>query len=162
MTILISIFTFCASLLPHPFHVTVCEIEHDSKNNALQVSQRMFLSDLEETLNKVYDIRIDIVNPENKSYRDSLIENYVLSHLIIMVNNKPRKHTYIGHEMEGDALWCYIEYYGVKKIEELSITNTVFLDVYDDQSTILHMKYNGETKSKRLTRLKPTEQFKFE
>jgi len=162
MTILISFITFFASVLPHPFHVTVCEIEYEAETNALQISQRMFLSDLEETLAKVYDIRIDIVNPENKPFLDSLIENYVLKHLIIMVNNKAKKRVYLGHEIEGDALWCYIEYYGIKKMEELSITNTVFFEVYDDQNTIVHMKYNGETKSKRLTRLKPTEQFEFE
>ena len=162
MTILLTLITFLASLLAHPFHVSVCEVEYNTETKALQLSQRMFLDDLEETLNKVYNVRIDIVAPEDKQLRDSLIKDYVLKHLIIIVNNKVKKATYIGHELEGDAMWCYIEYYGVKKLGQLNITNTVFLEVYDDQNTLIHLKYNGETKSKRLTKLKPSEQFMFD
>ena len=162
MTILISIFVFLLESFFHPFHVTVCEIEFDTNTNALQVSQRMFLNDLEETLDKTYHVEIDIVNPKNKPFCDSLIKDYVLKHLAITVDGKPRKRTYIGHEVEEDVMWCYVEYYGVKKMKNLEISNTVFFDVYDDQSTIVQMEYNGVTKSKRLTRLTPTEHFDFE
>lgn len=162
MTFLISIITFLITSGLHPFHVTVCEIEHDPDTKALQVSQRMFLDDLEQTLDKTYHVRIDIMNPENKQLRDSLIQDYVLTHLTITVDGKPRKRDYIGHEIEDDVMWCYIEYHGVKKLETVDVTNTVFFDVYDDQSTIVHVKYNDETKSKRLTRLKPTEHFEFQ
>lgn len=162
MTILIPIITFFISSLFHPFHVSVCEIEHDYKTKALQISQRVFLDDLEETLNYVYGIQIDIVNPENKHFRDSLIQDYILTHLIITVNGKQHKRSYIGHEIEKDVLWSYIEYYGIKKLKNLSITNTVFFELYDDQNTIVHMKYKGVTKSKRLTQTKPTESFQFD
>lgn len=161
MTILISFVTFFMVTVAHPFHVTVCEIEHDTSTKALQVSQRMFLDDLEQTLDKTYHVRMDIMHPDDKQLRDSLIQDYVLSHLTITVDGKPRKRAYIGHEIEDDVMWCYVEYYGVKKLESVDITNTVFFDVYDDQSTIVHVKYNGETKSKRLTRLKPAEHFEF-
>lgn len=161
MTILISFITFFATSLLHPFHVTVCDIEHDADTNALQLSQRMFLDDLEETLDKTYGVRLDIMHPEDKHLRDSLIQDYVLKHLTITVDGKPKKRTYIGHEIEGDILWAYVEYYGIKKLDYVDIANTIFFDVYDDQSTIVHVKYNGKTQSKRLTRSKPSEHFDF-
>lgn len=162
MTILITFITFFISSIIHPFHVSICEIEHDVETKALQVSERVFLDDLEETLNKVYDIQLDIVNPEDRKLRDSLIRDYILSHLIIMIDGKQRKREYLGHEIEKDALWCYIEYYDVKKMKKISITNTIFFEVYEDQNTLIHMTYNGITKSKRLTKLKPTEVYEFE
>ncbi|MCB0494849.1 MAG: hypothetical protein KDC79_01820 [Cyclobacteriaceae bacterium] len=161
MTKLISLLTLFSISFIHPFHVTVCEIEHDAETKALQVSERMFLDDLEETLDKTYHVRLDIMHPEDKNLRDSLIQDYVLKHLSITVDGKPRKRTYIGHEIEDDVMWCYVEYYGVKKLDNLEITNTVFFDIYEDQSTIVHVSYDGNTKSKRLTRLKPTETFSF-
>lgn len=162
MNILITYITFFIISIFHPFHVSVCEIELDPESKALQISEHVFLDDLEETLNKVYDVRLDIVNPENKQLRDSLIRDYLLSHLIITVDGKQRKRAYLGHEIEKDALWCYIEYYGIKKMRRLQITNTIFFEMYEDQNTLIHMKYNGVTKSKRLTSLKPTEVFEFE
>jgi len=162
MTFLLSAITFWASLLLHPFHVSVCEIEYDEETKALQISERVFLDDLEETLNKVYNVRIDVVNPENKAYLDSLIQEYMMNHLKITIDGKQKKRKYIGHEIEQDALWCYIEYYGVKKMKSVSITNTIFFELYDDQNTLIHFNYNGKTKSKRLTITKPTEVFEFE
>lgn len=161
MTIFLSFIAVLISNFIHPFHVTVCEIEHDLDTKALQVSQRMFLDDLEETLHKTYNVRLDIMHPEDKSLRDSLIQDYVLKHLIITVDGKPRNRTYVGHEIEGDVMWSYVEYHGVKKLESVDITNTVFFDIYDDQSTIVHVTFNGKTKSKRLTRQKPAEHFYF-
>lgn len=162
MSFIIGFITFYATSLLHPFHVTVCDIEHDADTKALQVSQRMFLDDLEETLDKTYGVRLDIMYPENKMQRDSLIQDYVLKHLTITVDGKPKKRVYIGHEIEGDVMWTYIEYQGVKKLGSVDITNTVFFDIYDDQSTIVHVNYNGKTQSKRLTRGKPSEQFVFD
>ncbi len=162
MTILLFIITSFSSPLLHPFHVSVCEVEHDVATKVIQVSERVFLDDLEETLNKVYDVQLDIMNPNDTQLRDSLVEHYILSHLIITVDGKQKKRKYLGHEIEEDALWCYIEYYGVKKMKELSITNTLFFEMYDDQNTLVHIKYNGVTQSKRLTLQKPTEVFVFE
>ncbi len=162
MTILISIITILASSVFHPFHVSVVEVEHDAKTKALQISERVFLDDLEETLTKVYNVQLDIVNPENVAFRDSLIRDYILTHLVITIDGKQKKRSYLGHEIEEDALWCYIEYYGVKKMNKVSITNTIFFEVYEDQNTLIHFTYNEKTKSKRLTKTKPTEVFTFE
>lgn len=161
MTIFISIIIFSASSWLHPFHVAVCEVEHDEETKALQVSQRVFLDDLEETLNKVYKVRLDIINPRDIQVRDSLIQHYMLSHLTITIDEKQKKRKYLGHEIEEDALWCYIEYYGVKKMTRLNITNTIFFEMYDDQNTLVHVTYNGIIKSKRLTPVNPTEVFVF-
>ncbi len=161
MSIFISIIIFFASSWGHPFHVAVCEIEHDEKKKVLQVSNRVFLDDLEETLNKVYNVRLDVMNPKNYQLRDSLIQHYITSRLIITVDGKQKKRKYLGHEIEDDALWCYIEYYGVKKMTRLSVTNTIFFEMYNDQNILVHVTYDGITKSKRLTPIKPTEVFLF-
>ncbi len=161
MTFLASIILLIGSWW-HPMHVAICEIEHDPETEALQISQRVFLDDLEETLNHVYFIKMDITHPKNKHFRDSIIQDYILKHLIITVDGKQRRRTYLGHEVDKDVLWCYIEYYGVKKMNRLHITNTLFFELYKDQNTLIHLKYEGVITSKRLTQLKPSEDFVFE
>lgn len=154
----ISLGVFISTLF-HPFYISVCDIAHDPETKALQVSQRVFLNDLETTLRKKYNVRLDVVYPENKSLRDSLIQDYILDNLEIKVDGKSRNRTYLGHEIEDDAMWCYIEYHNVKKVRELSVKNTVFLEMFDTQANLVHFKYQGKTKSIKLDRLTPSGKF---
>ncbi len=129
--------------LPHPFHVSVCDIEFKEEDKTLQVSQRVFLDDLEQALNKRFGINLDIANPATVTFRDSLIQVYMFENLHITVDGKEKKRTYIGNEVEEDGMWCYIEYAGVKKFKSFVVTSTVLLEIFTDQANIIHYK-NGE------------------
>lgn len=146
----------------HPFHVSVIELDYDEKGKALQLSERVFLDDLEEAINKNYKVRIDITYPANKAKRDSLIEDYILKNLRVKVDGKLKTGSYLGHEIEQDALWCYIEYYGVRKVHEIALTNTLFFDMFDDQNNLVHATYKGQTISKRLLKTVPEKVFVFD
>ena len=151
---------FIATLGAHPYHISVCDIVHKSEEKTLQVSQRVFLDDLEETLNQRFNIIIDVTNPKDPDYRDSLIQVYLFENIQITVDGKSKKRTYIGNEIEEDGMWCYIEYYGVKNMNTVEITNTVFFDKFDDQANIIHLKYAGKTKSLKLDLRTPKDVFK--
>ena len=144
----------------HPYHISVCDIEHNSESKSLQVSQRVFLDDLEEVLNQRFDIQIDVTHPKNPAYRDSLIQVYLFENINIRVDGKEKKRSYVGNEIEEDGMWCYIEYFGVKKVSTLDIKNTVFFNKFDDQANIVHFKYAGKTKSLKLDLATPSGTFK--
>lgn len=150
------------SLFLHPFHVSVIELEYNADEKAMQLSERVFLDDLEESLNENYNVRIDIMKPNDKNLRDSLIKDYIVKNLRITINGKIKSPNYLGHEIEKDAIWCYIEYYGVKKIKQLGVRNTLFFDKFDDQNNLVHVKYLGETTSKRMMKSEPEKSFSFE
>ena len=99
----------------HPYHVSVCDVEYNADAKALQITHHIFLDDLEETLQKKHEGLLDIVNPSNQAERDRLIEEYVMEHFAVSINGKPKVGTYLGHELEKDAILCYIEVAGGKK-----------------------------------------------
>ena len=107
-------FLYLIFLAAHPYHISVCDIVHKSDQKTLQVSQRVFLDDLEETLNERFNIMVDVTNPKDPGYRDSLIQVYLFENINITVDGKTKKRNYIGNEIEEDGMWCYIEYLGVK------------------------------------------------
>ena len=146
-------------LVAHPYHISVCDIVHKSDQKTLQVSQRVFLDDLEETLNERFNIMVDVTNPKDPGYRDSLIQVYLFENINITVDGKTKKRTYIGNEIEEDGMWCYIEYLGVKSMNSLEITNTMFFDKFDDQANIIHLKYADKTRSLKLDRATPSSIF---
>ena len=44
----------------HPFHVSVCDVDFNEETKSIQLSQRIFLDDFEQALNKKYEINLII------------------------------------------------------------------------------------------------------
>ncbi|MEN8249814.1 MAG: DUF6702 family protein [Bacteroidota bacterium] len=139
-----------ASFIIHPFHVSVCDIEFNKEAKAVQVSQRMFLDDLEVTLNKKYGTTLIIDDLGTISLRDSLLADYLDENLEIIVDGKVRYGKYLGSEIEEDGMWCYIEFEGIRKLKSIEITNTVLIETFDDQANIIHFKAGEFEKSTKL------------
>ncbi len=134
----------------HPFHVSVCEINISPASKSIQVSQRIFIDDLEQVLNKTYGVNITIDGNTESGLLDSLINDYLSEHLRLVVDGKIKKRVYIGSEIEEDGIWCYVEYEGIKKISSIEVTSTVFLETFKDQANIIHFKQGEYEKSIKL------------
>jgi len=146
----------------HPFHVSVCEIEYNQNNKALEVTFHIFLDDLEETLSEKYNIFFDIVNPGDRAARDRMIREYVTKNFGVAVNEKEIEIEYVGHEVEGDAMYCYILVSGVKKMRTLKVSNTILIEKFDDQINIVHVDYQDKVKSLKLDKSKTFDTISYE
>jgi hypothetical protein len=144
----------------HPFHVSVCDVEFNEEAKSIQLSQRIFLDDFEQLLNEKYKINLIIDDESTKAYRDSLIQVYLFESISLIIDGKEKKRYYVGNEIEDDAMWCYIEYKGVKKFKSLNIKSTVLLETFEDQANIIHFTYGDYDKSIKLDKLKTTGTFK--
>jgi hypothetical protein len=144
----------------HDFHVSVCDIEFSKSSNSIQISQRIFLDDIEVALNNKYDANLRLDDESTKTYRDSLIHVYLFEKINLRVDGLEKKRVFIGSEIEDDALWCYIEYESVGKFQVLEIQSTVLLDTFEDQANIVHFTYGDFEKSIKLDKLKKEGSFK--
>jgi uncharacterized protein involved in tellurium resistance len=139
----------------HPFHVSVCDVEINSEAKAVQISQRIFLDDLELTLNNTFGTRLIIDDESTKVARDSLIELYLKDRLIVLIDGKKKTARYLGSEFEQDGIWCYIEIEGVKKVKQVEVTSTILYEEFDDQANIIHFKSGDYEKSVKLDEKNP-------
>ena len=151
--ILTTLLAFTTTFL-HPFHVSVCEIEFRKDTKTIQVSQRIFIDDFTAGLKERFDIELVLEDESTASLRDSLIEIYILENILILVDGKEKKRTYVGNEFEEDGIWCYLEYVSVKKIALLEVKNTILFDTYDDQANIIHFNSGEYEKSIKLDQRK--------
>ena len=142
----------------HDFHVSVCQIEFDQKSKALEISHRIFLDDLEETL-KFWsnDPGIDVLEPVNQHEFQEMLGEYILEKFNVLANGKSRELNYLGSEIEDDVMYCYVEIPGIKKLKSIEVTNTILMDLYTDQVNIIHIIHNNETKSLKLDRNQRTD-----
>jgi hypothetical protein len=136
--------------VPHPFHVSVVEIEHNASDKTLEISCKIFTDDFESILAKNYNTKVDLINPTDKAAMDTLVKKYIYSHLSIKVNGKPVVLNYIGYENEKEAAYGYIEVANVSSVSKLDISNNILFDKFDDQVNIMHVKANGDRKSTKL------------
>lgn len=134
----------------HPFHVSVVEINHNAGEKSLEISCKLFTDDFERILAKNYRTKVDLINPPDKARMDTLVKQYVLSHLRIKANGRPVTMQYLGYEHEEEAAYSYIEVSNIPAVKTLEISNTLLYDLFDDQLGIMHITVGGNRKSNKL------------
>lgn len=150
-------------LCMHPMHVSVTEIEFDEKDRELEITTRIFIDDLEKTLqNELRQPELDLLNPKNGLTIDQMAGKYLGDHIRISLDGKPQKTQYLGHERDGEALIFYVLVSKVKKWNTIQIFNDVITATYEDQSNLVHVTVREAVKSLRLTRDTPTNKLVFD
>ncbi len=150
-------------LFLHPIHLSVSEINYSEKDKALQITSRIFLDDLELSIqNQLKKPDLDLLEPGKDYTTEKLISDYVLQHLSVKLDGKIQKLNFLGFEREDPAVICYIEIESVKKFKTIEIKNEVIMETHNDQSNLVHVTYKGPVKSLRLVREKATDILTFE
>lgn len=156
-------FFYSFLLFLHPIHLSVSEINYSEKDKALQITSRIFLDDLELSIQNELDEKdLDLLEPGQGRTTEQLINEYVIKRLTIKLDGKLQKLNFLGFEREDPAVICYIEIEGVKKFKTIEIKNEVIMETHNDQSNLVHVTYKGPVKSLRLMRDKSSDVLMFE
>jgi hypothetical protein len=163
-TMLYSLLYSCCFMISfHPLHVSVTEIDYDEKDRALEIMMRVFIDDTELTFRELYkQPELDILNPKGGQTLDQMMRPYLAEHFTLVLDNKPQKINYLGHEKEGDVFILYLEVTGIKKWKTIQVKNDVIMETHEDQSNLVHVTVRGVVKSVRLTKSSPSERLVFE
>lgn len=144
-------------------HISVSEIKWDEKSQALQITTRIFLDDLESAVRKeTHQPELDILKPGGNQNTDQLVSAYFKQHFVVALDGKQQPLNFLGSEREDLALICYVEIEHVKSFKHIQVTNNLLMDLYDDQSNLVHVIYKGPIKSMRLMVDKPSDGFTFD
>ncbi|MCB4799640.1 DUF6702 family protein [Neotamlana laminarinivorans] len=135
----------------HKYYISVTQVNYIKKQEALQITSRVFVDDLETALRKKYSDTITLTGLNKPEKADSFIETYLRENIILNINTEKSKFIFIGKEYDGDIVRCYLEVPGIKNIKSLSITNTILFNVYSEQQNIVKTKINDQQKSKVLS-----------
>jgi hypothetical protein len=145
----------------HPFFVSVVQIDQNTKEKSLEVSVRIFAEDLEATLKKFGNAKIDLQHPTDKAVVDKLITTYIQSKLQLKVDGKPVTMHYIGYEQRLESIWVYLEVDNVSSLKKLDVNCNLLYEFEQKQSNIIHVKAAGSDKSFKLDNPKASTSFEF-
>lgn len=125
----------------HPIHVSVSEIVFNPNTSSLEITHKIFLDDFEKELEELYQRKLYLGTDKQLKDLDELIKDYLDKRFIVEINKEVQKKSYVGKEIDLEAIWIYQEIPYREKIRELRITDTILIPFYDDQRNIVHVKY---------------------
>lgn len=148
-SILILLLPLFAFTTVHKFYVSVTNITHSEKDNAIQITSRIFIDDFERVLQERYGFEAKLATKSESKEADDYIEKYLRAKLVVEVNGENASYNFIGREYDTDVMVCYIEVPEVDlpNTTSIQIENEILTDLFDDQQNIVHFKMGGKKKS---------------
>lgn len=134
----------------HPFFISLTEIRQNPSSQQLEIAQKVFWDDLEVEMSGYFDQSIDVLEPKDPEKLAKQIEAYALAHTSISIENKNLELTFLGYEIDEDALWWYMQSEKVEPLENIEVKNTVLLENFDSQQNIVHVYFPGYSSPRSL------------
>jgi hypothetical protein len=147
--------------LLHPLHLSVADIKHNPEAKSLEITQRLFADDLEDALRHQSGAKVDVLNPADHAHLSGLIGRYLQQNFQLQLNGKQEEAKYLGHEIEGDAVWVYMEVPNVRGLKSISVQNTVFFEMFDDQINLINVDKDGKIRSLKLSASQKRDQLNY-
>ncbi|SMD42614.1 hypothetical protein SAMN00777080_1175 [Aquiflexum balticum DSM 16537] len=131
----------------HPFYISLTEIRYNPENQSLEIAQKIFWDDLEVALTKIYETKVDFLNPSNSDALEEMVKSYILEKNEIMVNGQKLNLDYLGFEIEEEAVWFYMEALKVPSPNNVQIRNEVLIEHFEGQQNIVNFYKEQKPKS---------------
>ena len=134
----------------HDFHVTHTTIYYNADRESLEITVNVAIEDLERALEDQTAKKINIgTNAESESV-DQLIEAYFRQRFTLAPNNHLIHYQWIGKEVSQDLhnLYIYFEILECNQngtIESLLIKNSIFTDIFPEQSNIVLLEFGDKS-----------------
>lgn len=133
----------------HKFYVSVTNVRYSEKDDALQITSRVFIDDLDAVMDARYDLRTNLDTELESPLAEEYLEKYLRTKFVVSVNGQPQTYTYIGKKYDNDVVIFYLELpqLNYPQVKTIQIENEVLTDLYDEQQNVVHFKIADKKKS---------------
>ncbi|HHC79832.1 MAG TPA: hypothetical protein ENK46_08110 [Flavobacteriia bacterium] len=145
----------------HKYYISLTKIDFIKDKNEVQVTMRIFIDDLQATLNTAYHTNIELALPYESKEIDSLINTYLLKKFILTINGNKKEYTYLGKEYEDDVVYLYLEAENITKITAIKVKNSMLMDEFESQKNIIKLHINNTKRTFLLTKKKDNDLLQF-
>lgn len=147
-------------VVPHPYYMSVTEIEHDARTKEVGIACKIFTDDFELALRDAYKTKMDLYDTIGKPSA-KFVSEYVQRHLRVKANGVPLTLQYLGYQIEGEATWSFFEVRGIERVQKLEVFNDLLYESKKEQINMLHVRAGTQRKSGRLTAPETSIAFEF-
>ncbi|MBT8211375.1 MAG: hypothetical protein KJP14_12685 [Eudoraea sp.] len=147
--LIILVLPLLAFSVSHKFYVSVTHVNYVEKDDAIQITTRIFIDDLEAVLLERYGVKTSLATPEEGSTANAYIEKYLKTKLLIRLNQEIRAYDFLGKRYDNDVIICYLEIPQVNlpDLNNIEVQNEILTDLFEEQQNLVHLKIKGKKKS---------------
>lgn len=132
--------------VPHEFYVSILTVRHSSATRTLDLTWRMTAHDIEHALENVAPLKLASADQHPRS--DSILFAYANEHLTMLMNGHKLRTEWLGHELDGETLYCFLQVKDVDSLDSLTLSNSLLQDLFYEQQNLVHVeRENSPTRS---------------
>ncbi len=137
------------SFTAHKFYVSVTNVAYSEKDDAIQITSRVFIDDLDAVLLERYDIEGKLGTEEESESANAYLEKYLRKKFQFYINGEEVNYTFIGKKYDTDVCIFYLEVPKINfpAVKSIEIQNQVLTDLFDEQQNVVHFKIKENKKS---------------
>lgn len=128
----------------HDIHLSKCQISFPAANT-LDMKCHIWLDDLAAALvlNGLGDPKL--LTPGEAPDANTTLMKYLFSKIKIKANGKLIQPAWVGKKASEDglAVWVHLQSENLGKVNAVTITNELLMELYSDQQNIVHLKCPG-------------------
>ncbi len=133
----------------HPVHISVTNIEYVDSTQKFDISIRLFLDDFENIVSQKYGKNLFLGKENEIPEAKDLIMKYLNEHFKIFVNKTQKTLKFNEKKIIDIELWLYLETEEKNFVKNCEIFNSLYTDLYFDQTNLLIFSYQHFQKPMR-------------
>lgn len=139
------LFSLSSGRPAHDFHASVTQMQYNQAEKTFEISVRMFTDDLEKALSQELGKPVRLSGGQKT---DAILEKYIRAHVAYVTpQRQPKVINYVGHEVEADANWIYLEMPCSEAFRGGLLKQNVLMEAFDDQVNMVNIQYLGQKKT---------------
>jgi hypothetical protein len=161
VAVLLFVSVLISSFAVHKFYMAIYQINYAPEKKMLQITSRIFVDDLNKTLEKKYSKKFFLGTNSESVESVDLLKKYLTENFTVKINGQFKNINFLSKEMDGDVLVCYTNARDVPKINSIEIHNSLLIDCFDEQQNITHVTAFGTKKSLLFTETSTVQVLKY-
>lgn len=147
--LLILIVPLFAFTVAHKFYISVTNVRYSEKADALQITSRYFIDDMNAVLKERYAIDAGLGAKDETHLGTEYLEKYVRKKFSMTRNGENLAYTILGKKYDADVMILYIEIpdLDLPSVTSIGIKNEILTDLFDDQQNVVHFNIKEKKKS---------------
>jgi hypothetical protein len=145
----------------HKYYISVSNATYSKSAKSVQMVTRFFIDDMEDVLNSRVENPIVLGDKSTIEEVYPLLKSYIAKKLEVQINGVNSIPSFIGAEYESDQIVLYIELPSPKIPKVINMRFNAFIELFEEQKNLVHMKINGVRRSLLMDKNKLTDTVKF-
>lgn len=121
----------------HKFYVSLTTVEHNTAEQSLEITMRLFADDLEEAVARETGKPLTHGQPAFEAAVFAVVRRALT---VRQADGQPLTLAWVGLENKVDVTWVYVEAPRVPSTTGFTLRDTIFTDLFPEQVNMVHVK----------------------